>query len=278
VSDLQTALAVALGHHALLEPPFYCKLARMRTFLIGSEAFCCQRRSFGQEKGHWENVTTLRNQKLLTLRKAEGHRTPIQARARDSMEKLINTTMDMLIESGYHEFNLKELSKRSGVSIGSLYHRFKNKQALVQEVQRRVYQESLSDHDRIIAKLRALDLPLSKLVPRLVKEFAAHTRHYSAVLRVFMYIATEDPEVGRIGSEKFTTVRDGYVSVLIERHEEIVRKNPNHAARACFEMIYSCLSRRLGLIAPAADLNAREWKQFIEDVALMATLYLTSER
>lgn len=214
-----------------------------------------------------------------TTRKArapKGHKTPIQARARDSMEKLISTTMEMLIERGYNDFNMKELSIQSGVSIGSLYHRFENKQSLIQEVQRRVYAETLADHERIIAKLHSLDLPLNKLVPRLVKEFAAHTRQYSTVMRVFMYIATEDPEVGKTGGKMFNTVRDGYVGVLAERRAEIVRKDADHAAIACFEMIYSCLSRRLGLIAPAADLNAREWKQFIEDIALMATLYLTS--
>jgi AcrR family transcriptional regulator len=206
-----------------------------------------------------------------------GHKRPVQARARLSMERLVETAMEMLIEGGVGQFNLKALSTRSGVSIGSLYHSFANKKALIEEVQRRVYAEAWQQHQSIIERLNKEQCPLNNLTPLVVDAFASHTRNYAPALRVFMFIATQDDEIRRNGVALFEGIREDYVSIFLERRAEIVRGNPVRAAQACFEMIFSCLSRRLGLIDSAPDLSESEWSAFVEDVATMATLYLTAE-
>ena len=62
-------------------------------------------------------------------------RGPKQDRSRSSMERLLAAAVKMLVQRGYSEFTLQELSKRAKVSIGSIYLRFENKQALIREVE-----------------------------------------------------------------------------------------------------------------------------------------------
>ena len=50
-------------------------------------------------------------------------RPPVQRRSRESLERLLQTGLELLQERGFDGFTLQELSQRAGVSIGSIYGR-----------------------------------------------------------------------------------------------------------------------------------------------------------
>jgi AcrR family transcriptional regulator len=60
--------------------------------------------------------------------------TPAQERSRNSLEKVLRAAKTLFLERGFEETTITEISKLSGVSVGSIYHRFADKQAILQTV------------------------------------------------------------------------------------------------------------------------------------------------
>lgn len=70
-------------------------------------------------------------------------KSPQQARSRQMVERLIDAARDVLITDGYEQFTTNRVAARAGVSPGSLYQYFPDKQTLLDEVIDR-YWERLS--------------------------------------------------------------------------------------------------------------------------------------
>lgn len=61
-------------------------------------------------------------------------RKPRQARAKLTCEALIDAATQVLKDRGYDAFNTNQVAERAGVSIGSLYQYYPNKQALIEAI------------------------------------------------------------------------------------------------------------------------------------------------
>ncbi len=61
-------------------------------------------------------------------------RSPRQERAHATVEALLTATAQILVKEGYARASTNRIAKRAGVSIGSLYQYFPNKDALVNEL------------------------------------------------------------------------------------------------------------------------------------------------
>jgi len=70
-------------------------------------------------------------------------RPPLQRRSQESLERVLQAGADLLREVGYEGFTLQEVSRRSGVSVGSIYARATSKEALI-----------LAIYDRETARMR----------------------------------------------------------------------------------------------------------------------------
>lgn len=108
-------------------------------------------------------------------------KTPVQERSTFTVDAILEATVHILKQAADGQFTTKQVAERSGVSIGSLYQYFPNKQALVAELVRRklallveatkeACEAAPADYDaaihfvigRIIdAKLRHLDVSLA---------------------------------------------------------------------------------------------------------------------
>jgi AcrR family transcriptional regulator len=59
---------------------------------------------------------------------------PTQSRSRESLEKILLSARDLFVDKGYDQTSIADISRHSGVSVGSIYHRFSDKQAILYEV------------------------------------------------------------------------------------------------------------------------------------------------
>jgi AcrR family transcriptional regulator len=154
-------------------------------------------------------------------RKTNLSRKPKQARSHQSLAKMLDTAKQMLAEQGYAEFTLQELSKRSNVSIGSIYHRFENKQELVRQVQAEVLEAIESKYAVLINHLRRQALPLQELMPSVVTLFGNHLKQHAPILRVFMEVAPTDPVIAEIGRKYLRQAMLDFKLLLLDRRDEI---------------------------------------------------------
>src|SRR3954453_10834195 len=61
----------------------------------------------------------------------EALRPPLQTRSRESLERVLEAGQQLLEDAGWEGFTVQEVSRRAGVSIGSIYARAPSKDALI---------------------------------------------------------------------------------------------------------------------------------------------------
>ena len=106
-----------------------------------------------------------------TKRPASRQRRPLQRRAQETVEVILRATTQILSRDGLDRVTTNRVAEKAGVSVGSLYQYFPNKEALVAEVRRRY------DHafrERLIGLVGLVaTLPLEEAVERCVRALIA---------------------------------------------------------------------------------------------------------
>lgn len=98
---------------------------------------------------------------------------PQQDRSRITVDAILEATTHILTEEGYNKANTNRIAERAGISIGSLYQYFPNKESLLAAL---MEQHSNEIAELVESKLKDLfDAPFETAIPELVKAvIAAH--------------------------------------------------------------------------------------------------------
>jgi AcrR family transcriptional regulator len=200
-------------------------------------------------------------------------RDPKQDRSRASFERVLDTAAKLLEEKGYANFTLSDLSKRSKVSIGSIYGRVNSKDDLIRLVQVRLLEQYELEFAALVNRIRRRPMPLRELIPAVVRELGEFLRRHSAGLNAFIQIGNFDPIVETTGKGAHRQTALDVKLLLLERRSEIQHPDPEHAIEACYSVVYSSIARHLGLGARDAA-GEGEWDRLLEDLGQMALLFL----
>ena len=68
-------------------------------------------------------------------------KTPTQGRAHFTVNAILEATAHILREEGYEQLNTNRVAARAGISIGSLYQYFSNKETLIAELRRQHFED-----------------------------------------------------------------------------------------------------------------------------------------
>jgi AcrR family transcriptional regulator len=106
-------------------------------------------------------------------RSAVPRKLPQQDRSRMTVEAILEATTHILTEEGYDKANTNRIAERAGISIGSLYQYFPNKESLMAAL---MEQHSNEIAELVESKLQHLfDVPLETAIPEVVRAvIAAH--------------------------------------------------------------------------------------------------------
>lgn len=201
-------------------------------------------------------------------------RAPQQDRSRASYERMVGATLDLIKERGGSSFTLAEVSKRGGVSIGSIYCRFENKDALVREVHGRLMSRYMREQRTMLARVGAFGGGLESLVPKFVSEYAEFLRKRAPALSPLMVLAAEDEVIAQAGKQAHQEMVHGFRDLVLKQASEIKNPNPVRAADSVFGVVYSALARYLGLGGAVTAVGEGDWKALKEDLGAMALAFL----
>ena len=204
----------------------------------------------------------------------EFHREPKQSRSRASLERLLRAAADLLIEKGYAEFTLQEVSKRANVSIGSIYNRFNSKENLIRQVQRNELEALEVDSAVAINMIRRQNLKLRQLVPAVIRQYGDILRKDQGILRPLMEISVVDEVVREIGKQHAWQNTEDFLKLLLECKDEITQPDPTRAVHRGVMYAYSALSRFLGLGFVDSTSGEEDWDEMLEDLSEITLHYL----
>jgi AcrR family transcriptional regulator len=96
---------------------------------------------------------------------------PKQSRSKVTVEAILEATTHILVEEGYDKANTNRIAERAGISIGSLYQYFPNKEALMTALMEQHAQEMA---ELVETKLnRLFDSPLEIAIPEIITAVVA---------------------------------------------------------------------------------------------------------
>jgi AcrR family transcriptional regulator len=94
-------------------------------------------------------------------------KSPRQRRSHQTVDRIVESAARIFDEAGYPDTSTNEIAAEAGVSIGSLYQYFPNKDAILVEIARRHVTSSLAALDELVQRFDA-QKPLDQLVASVI--------------------------------------------------------------------------------------------------------------
>lgn len=203
-------------------------------------------------------------------------RKPKQTRSQQSYDRMLDAATQILEAGGLQALTLSEVSRRSKVSIGSIYCRVDGKDDLLRAVQARALGQMDREFALLLTRARRRGLPLRELVPTMVRELSNFLRRHAKLLSAFMQQAATDPVIQATGAKSWQQTALDFKLILLERRDEFGHPDPDHAAEMCFIVVYGCLARFLGFNSIDGDAQGApsNWNELIDDLGLMMLGFL----
>ncbi|CAN5558292.1 TetR/AcrR family transcriptional regulator [soil metagenome] len=195
-----------------------------------------------------------------------------QKRSQATVETLLDATARVLTREGYDRASTNRIAATAGVSVGSLYQYFPNKEALVATLVARHNREMLQLLRDALEKVASLDLVTA--MRELVRATVDAHLVDPALHRIF---AEQVPRMGQLAKvealqrETFLLVR----AYLEERRNEISVRNLDSATSICVTTV-EALIHEFVIDRPAAPEGERD--RFIEEVTRLIVGYLRPGR
>ena len=201
-------------------------------------------------------------------------RPPLQRRSQESLERVLQAGMEVLQEQGFEGFTLQEVSRRAGVSIGSIYARVASREALIMAIYERAMAWTDDEQDQLERDAQREDLNPRERIETIVTDMAQDMLAHGDVLRVFMRQAPINPEIWERGAEKSHETSKAFVRAVLEHREDISHPEPELAVDIAWRMVYCTIARRLTHGPKFESPRAVSDKKLVRELARATADYL----
>jgi len=160
-------------------------------------------------------------------------RQPQQARSRETLGRLLDAAEMLLTEGGLDAATVPAIAERAGVSVGVVYRRFPDKDALLRSVYLRFFGRLSQGNENNLRLLAESKLTLSELASKVISGMVHGYRLKRSILRALMLYARthQDAEFRRAAHDLDTVAANAVVIMLMSRRSEIHHPNPSEAIR-----------------------------------------------
>ena len=192
---------------------------------------------------------------------------PVQSRAKVTASAILEAAEMIIIKEGYEKATTNFIAERAGVSIGSLYQYFPNKESIISAVIESTVSKIAVGVRTIMRE--SIELPLHDIsrltLEYLLNEFREH--------QIVLYsLSKQTPELVKLTQslsvEKFTHATN--MALLEQHHHEIKVDNLEHALFVIEVAVLSNIRRYI--LENPTDMTDDE---FIDSMVRLFTSYLT---
>jgi AcrR family transcriptional regulator len=191
---------------------------------------------------------------------------PRQTRSKETVETILSATARILVKHGFDGLTTNSVAEAAGVSIGSLYQYFPNKQALVAALIERRLDDKNEKTLRALADVARA--PLAEAVRTMIR---LTIDNYAAAPELSRVLIEQVPRVGRMA--RIAELHQGTLrlvaALLAARKDELAISDPDTSAFVLVASI-EAIAQRATLFQPAR-LND---PALIEEACAMVTRYL----
>jgi AcrR family transcriptional regulator len=199
-------------------------------------------------------------------------KTPSQRRARDTVAAIVEAAAQVFTRHGYAAGTTNRIAARAGVSVGSVYQYFPNKDALLAEVHKSHQLQARAMVSRLLDEWQSERLELRAKLRRFLLEIVAlHTR--SPDLHRVLFEEAPRPAGVQRSSREFSRQTTQRTAELLRESPEIDVPDPQCAAFIVTQTI-ECLAHQFALHPPPETSE----ETFVDEVVVLLHRYLQRSR
>jgi len=164
-----------------------------------------------------------------------------QARSRVKRDRLLHAARELIEERGFEASRITDIAARAGCSVGTFYHRFRDKAALFHALQDAFRRGTEARADNLLDPARWAGRPLAEAVDTLIADMVATARARRGFIRAALGRRMVD-----LGS--WNAMRDGaiymtqrFAALCDQRPAEIWHPRPRLAAGFAVQMAVGTL-------------------------------------
>jgi AcrR family transcriptional regulator len=165
---------------------------------------------------------------------------PIQNRARLQRDKILKATSQLLKTVGLDELTTILVAKKVGVSVGTLYHYFPNKHAILYALSE-LWVESISNLTSEIESQNLNEMQLKPFINLLVDRIAGFYKDNSSLLPLVAVMGSM-PELEKINSDYLSHIHSKLASILKALPLSLTDDDVDHMSVFYWQICHSLLA------------------------------------
>ncbi|MBS1843397.1 MAG: TetR/AcrR family transcriptional regulator [Actinobacteria bacterium] len=202
---------------------------------------------------------------------------PRQTRSRETLARVLAAAKEVFVESGGGAFSVPAVSRRAGVSVGTIYRRFATKEDLLIAVLEGVRQD---DPEKSLAAWDARDwseVDRRVMIAELIDGLSRTWREEAPLMRAMMARRLQTPgddqvfaQAGQVAGRQATAFR----AALLTHRDEIGGSDPERRIDFAYRMIVSASARWTAEAFETRFPERMGWDEMLDNLADLVEIYV----
>jgi len=165
---------------------------------------------------------------------------PQQTRSRETMYQILDAAAQILESKNFEELTIAEVVQKAGTSVGAFYGRFKDKEALLQTLDERFFEEFEGAVRAILAPEYWAGKSISAIVREVTHLVVSTYSKDKGVLRSLNLKSrlTGDSDFMKREQSAWADLYPQFQRALLAHQDEISHENPKLAIRLGFQQLF----------------------------------------
>lgn len=188
-----------------------------------------------------------------------------QSRSTRTQNALLDAAETLILKQGIEATSVADIAKRAKTSVGSVYHHFKDKQALLYALFHRMMEDYAQISQDAVEPARWEGATIRDILGSFVSFSLASTKDRREYKAAALVVATAHPELRKHHLEIQSAMYGGLLELLLQRRDEIGHDDPAAAASFVLDQLGAMLRARLDPVLRPTQLDRRPDAAFAAD-------------
>ncbi len=170
-------------------------------------------------------------------------RKPKQTRSIQTKEKILDAALELFCEKGYYKTTTNEIAQRAGVSIGSLYSYFKDKDTVFLEILEKYHQKFNNAKSELLADLDLMRSDIRQWLRALIDILIKVHEESRELNRELTVLSFYNPQVAQILDQNIQRTMKSSIGYFLSLQQDLKVKDIEAAAVISFDLISATVDR-----------------------------------
>ena len=201
---------------------------------------------------------------------------PRQARSQKTLERILDAAEALIGETGAVSFTVSEVAKRARSSVGSLYARFRGKEALLRSVFERFLEQAMATVEDALTPARWRGAPMVVIVESAVAFAVRVFDERRPLIAAFTLAAAREPDMSALAERLAMAAADRLLVLARERRDQLGHPEPEIALPFLTWAVFSALEAHT--LHRSVETSRPEPDQLVAEMTRMCSAYLGLSR